>query len=39
VFTNADFDASVAFLTTWAQTRSDIVRAQVAADRAARGVK
>jgi len=39
VYTNADFDTSVAFLTTWAQTRSEIVRAQVAADRAARGVK
>jgi spore coat protein CotH len=39
VFTNADFDASVIFLTTWAQTRSDIVRAQVAADRARRGVQ
>jgi spore coat protein CotH len=39
VYTNADFDASVSFLTTWAQTRSDIVRAQVAADRARRGVR
>jgi spore coat protein CotH len=39
VYTNADFDGSVQFLTNWAQTRSDIVRAQVAADRAARGVK
>ena len=34
VYTNADFDESIRFLTTWAQTRSDIVRAQVAADRA-----
>ena len=39
VFTNADFDASVSFLTNWAQTRSDIVRAQVAADRARRGIR
>jgi hypothetical protein len=39
VYTNADFDESIRFLTTWAQTRSDIVRAQVAADRAKRGVK
>ena len=39
LFTNADFDESVRFLTNWAQTRSDIVRAQVAADRARRGVK
>ena len=39
VYTNADFDTSVAFLKSWAQTRSDNVRAQVAADRARRGVK
>jgi spore coat protein CotH len=39
VYTNADFDASVRFLTTWAQTRADIVKAQVAADRASRGVR
>jgi hypothetical protein len=39
LYTNADFDESVRFLTNWAQTRSDIVRAQVAADRARRGVK
>ena len=39
VFTNADFDESVRFLTNWAKTRSNIVRAQVAADRARRGVK
>jgi hypothetical protein len=39
VYTNADFDESIRFLTTWAQTRSDIVRAQVAADRAKRGVR
>jgi spore coat protein H len=38
-YTNADFDESIRFLTTWAQTRSDIVRAQVAADRTKRGVK
>jgi hypothetical protein len=38
-FTNADWDESVRFLMTWAQTRSDIVRAQVAADRARRGVR
>ena len=38
-YTNADFDVSVRFLTTWAQTRSDNVRAQVAADRARRGIK
>ena len=37
--TGTDFDESIRFLTTWAQTRSDIVRAQVAADRAKRGVK
>jgi spore coat protein CotH len=39
VYTNADWDASIAFLTTWAQTRSDNVRAQVAADRARRGIR
>jgi spore coat protein H len=39
VYTNADFDESIRFLTNWAQTRSDIVRAQVAADRARRGIK
>jgi hypothetical protein len=39
VYTNADFDESVRFLTAWAQTRSDNVRAQVAADRARRGIK
>jgi len=39
VYTNADFDESIRFLTTWAQTRSDIVRAQVAADRAKRGIR
>jgi len=39
IFTNADFDESVRFLTNWAQTRSTIVRAQVAADRARRGVR
>ena len=38
-YTNADFEESIRFLTTWAQTRSDNVRAQVAADRAKRGVK
>ena len=38
-YTNVDWDDSVRFLTTWAQTRSEIVRAQVAADRARRGVK
>ena len=38
-YTNADFDESVRFLTTWAETRSDIVREQVAADRAKRGVR
>jgi spore coat protein CotH len=36
VYTNADWDDSIRFLTTWAQTRSDSVRAQVAADRAKR---
>jgi hypothetical protein len=35
-YTNADWDESIRFLTNWAQTRSDIVRAQVAADRAKR---
>jgi hypothetical protein len=39
VFTNADWDESIRFLTTWAQTRSDSVRAQVAADKAKRGVQ
>jgi hypothetical protein len=39
LYTNADFDESIRFLTNWAQTRSDIVRAQVAADRARRGVR
>jgi hypothetical protein len=39
VYTNADWDESIRFLTNWAQTRSDLVRAQVAADRAKRGVK
>jgi hypothetical protein len=39
VYTNTDFDESVRFLTTWAQTRADIVKAQVAADRAARGIR
>lgn len=38
-FTNADWDASVAFLKDWAKTRSAIVRAQVAADRARRGIR
>ena len=39
IYTNADWDESIRFLTAWAQTRSDIVRAQVAADRARRGIK
>jgi spore coat protein CotH len=39
VYTNADFDESIRFLTAWAQGRSDNVRAQVAADRAKRGVQ
>jgi spore coat protein CotH len=39
VYTNADFEESIRFLTAWSQTRSDIVRAQVAADRASRAVK
>jgi hypothetical protein len=39
VYTNADFEDSIRLLSTWAQTRSDNVRAQVAADRAKRGVK
>jgi hypothetical protein len=38
-FTNADWDESIRFLTTWAQTRSDNVRAQVAADKARHGGK
>jgi spore coat protein CotH len=36
VFTNASWDESIVFLTNWARTRSDIVREQVAADRARR---
>jgi spore coat protein CotH len=39
VYTNADFDESIRFLTNWAQTRSAIVRAQVAAARATRGIR
>jgi len=39
VYTNADFEESIRFLSTWAQARSDNVRAQVAADRAKRGAK
>ena len=39
VYTNADFEESIRFLSTWAQTRSDNVRVQVAADRAKRGVQ
>jgi len=39
VYTNADFEESIRFLTNWAQTRSDNVRAQVAADRAKRAVQ
>ena len=39
VYTNAEFEESIQFLSTWAQTRSDNVRAQVAADRAKRGVQ
>jgi spore coat protein CotH len=39
VYTNGDWDESIRFLTTWAQTRSDIVRAQVAADKAKHGIK
>lgn len=39
VYTNADWDESIRFLTNWARTRSDIVRAQVAADKAKHGVK
>jgi spore coat protein CotH len=39
VYTNADFEESIRFLSNWAQTRSDIVRAQVAADRATRALK
>ena len=38
-YTNADFDEAIRFLTTWAETRSEIVRAQVAADRARRGIR
>ncbi len=32
-YTNADWDESIGFLTDWARTRSDLVRAQVARDR------
>jgi hypothetical protein len=39
IYTNADWDESVRFLTTWPQLRTEQVRAQVAADRAARGVR
>lgn len=39
VYTNEDFDESILFLTNWAQTRSEIVRAQVASDRARRGIR
>jgi spore coat protein CotH len=39
VYTNADFEESIRFLTSWSQTRSDIVRAQVAADKAKHGVQ
>ena len=39
VYTNADWDESIRFLTTWSQTRSDSVRAQVAADKAKHGVQ
>ena len=39
IYTNANWDESVRFLTAWAQTRSDNVRAQVAADKAKHGVK
>jgi spore coat protein CotH len=39
VFTNAGFEESVRFLTNWSQTRSDIVRAQVAADKSKHGVQ
>jgi hypothetical protein len=39
LYTNADFDESIRFLTTWAETRSEMVRAQVAADRARRGIR
>jgi hypothetical protein len=39
VYTNADFEESIRFLTAWSQTRSDIVRAQVAADKAGHGVQ
>ncbi len=38
VYTNADWDESIRFLTNWSQTRSDIVRAQVAADKARLGI-
>ena len=39
VYINADWDESIRFLTTWAQTRSEIVKAQVAADKAKHGIK
>ncbi len=39
VYTNADFEESIRFLTNWTQTRSDIVRAQVAADKARHGIQ
>ena len=39
VYTNADWDESIRFLTAWAQTRTDLVKAQVAADKLKRGVK
>ena len=39
VYTDADWDESIRFLTNWAKVRSDIVRAQVAADRARRGIR
>ena len=39
IFTNADWDESIRFLTNWAKVRSGIVKAQVAADRAKRGIK
>lgn len=38
-YTNADWDESVRFLTSWAETRGASVKAQVAADRAKRGIK
>jgi len=39
VYTNADFEESIRFLTDWTQTRNDSVRAQIAADKAAHGVR